>query len=375
MYNVRMLPLMAALSLALGGCSYLTGKSGYFRDESEDYTTEKAYDRLSFPKGMKPREMPDYLRIPRRVAKSGKVGGDVPRPDQRVMRTTDGSYSVRRDGNQRWLLVEKSPDRIWPQLVRFWDVSNMPLSVTNEKQGVMETRWTMTRNKTGKMSLVHRLFGGSSGAALQEERFRLTVKPGADAGTSEIRLQHAVRVPGSKEEAVWQHGGESGTNTGPELEASLLNEILIFLVQNVDDQSAPRITRTLSTDNQNELIFDGNGNPVLKISQPFARSWQAVSVALDKAGIHVVDKNRSVGVFYIDLDDDEMDKDDGNRKGFLGSCFGSNADHEQTPRVVYRVRISPIGEKVYVTLEKDINTLPPVDVSKKVLQSIKSHLG
>lgn len=374
MYNVRMLPLMAALSLALGGCSYLTGKSGYFRDKSEDYTTEKVYDRLTFPKGMNPREMPDYMPVPGQVAKSGKIGGDVPRPDQRVMRTTDGSYSVRRDGNQRWLLVEKKPERVWPQLVRFWDVNNIPLSVTNEKQGVMETRWIMTRNKTGK-SLVHRLFGGTGGAALREERFRLTVKPGAGAGTSEIRLQHAVRVPGSKEKAVWQHDGESGTNTGPELEASMLNEMLIFLVQSADDQSAPRVTRRPpGTDNQNELISDGNGNPVLKVNQPFARSWQAVSVALDKAGIQVVDKNRSTGIFYIDLDDDETNKDDGNRKGFLGSFFGGNADHEQTPKAVYRVRISPIGEKVHVTLEKDINTLPPIDVSKKVLRSIKSHL-
>ncbi|WP_211825703.1 outer membrane protein assembly factor BamC [Kistimonas asteriae] len=377
MHSVRMLPLVAAVSLVLGGCSYLTGKDGYFRDKSEDYAAEKTYGRLTLPEGLNPREMPEYLRVPEQVAESGKVGGEVPRPDQRIMRTADEGYSVQRSGDQRWLLAEKSPEKIWPQLVRFWDVSNIPLSTSDAKQGVMETQWIVMRDETSK-DLVRRLFGrvvGMDSTEPQEDRFRLTVRQGVRAGTSEIRLQHANRALGSEDKAVWRDGeSESGKNTS--LEAGLLNEMLVFLVQNADDQSVSLVAQNLSIGDQSALIYDGNGNPVLKISQPFARSWQAVSVALSEAKISVTDQNRSAGIFYIELGEHKADKDD--QKGFFGGLFGGSADDsedEETPKTAYRVRISPLGDEVQVTLEKDLNTLPPVDVSEKVLQSIKSHLS
>ncbi len=373
MHSVRMLPLVAAVSLVLGGCSYLTGKDGYFRDKSEDYAAEQTYGRLTLPEGLNPREMPEYLRVPEQAEASGKIGGEVPRPDQRIMRTADEGYSVQRSGDQRWLLAEKSPEKIWPQLVRFWDVSNIPLSASDAKQGVMETQWIVMRDETSK-DLVRRLFGrvvGMDSTEPQEDRFRLTVQQGVRAGTSEIKLEHASRALGSEEKAVWQDG-ESGKSTS--LEAGLLNEMLVFLVQNADDQSVSLVAQTLSIGDQSALIYDGNGNPVLKISQPFARSWQAVSVALSEAKIQVVDQNRSAGVFYIELGDEKTDKED--QKGFFSGLFGSSSDDsEEAPKTAYRVRVSPLGEEVQVTLEKDINTLPPVEVSEKVLQSIKSHLS
>ena len=41
----------------------------------------------------------------------------------------------------------------------------------------------------------------------------------------------------------------------------------------------------------------------------------------------------------------------------------------------YQVRLSTVGESVQVTVEKNINTVAPADVARRVLSAIQDHLG
>ena len=41
----------------------------------------------------------------------------------------------------------------------------------------------------------------------------------------------------------------------------------------------------------------------------------------------------------------------------------------------YQVRLSKVGDNVQVTVEKNINTVAPADVARKVLGAIQDNLG
>lgn len=369
MYCVKKWLLVVTGALLLGGCSYLTGEKGYFRDKSEDYAGEETAAKLSLSETLNPREMPEHFHVPASSKVSGKVGGEVPRPDQRIMRTAKDGYSIQHKGEQRWLLAEDSSRKIWSQLLQFWDVSHIPLALSDEKHGLMETTWFVVDDEKNK-SLVRRLLGRAVGTK-KENRFRMIVSQGERAGTNEIHIQHISRAMGSEAATVWVDPSVSGMST---LEVSLMNELLVFLVEDSHNETVSLAEQSSRIGEQSTLVYDGNGNPVLKITQPFARSWHAISVGLSEAKIKVTDQNRSTGIFYIELGDQLLDKK--GKQGFFSGAFGhAFGEKEKTSKVAHRVIVSSLGNGVQVTIEKDVDTLPQIDVAEQVLRSIQSHLG
>lgn len=89
----------------------------------------------------------------------------------------------------------------------------------------------------------------------------------------------------------------------------------------------------------------------------------------------VEDINRSLGLYYINLAEKAEKKDD--KPGFFSSLFGSAPNKEEVEARAerYQVRLSKVGENVQVTVEKNINTVAPADVARKVLSVIQDNLG
>ena len=56
--------------------------------------------------------------------------------------------------------------------------------------------------------------------------------------------------------------------------------------------------------------------------------------------------------------------------------FGQPSKEEIEARAErYQVRLTPVGDSVQVTVEKDLNTIAPADVSRRVLSLIQDNLG
>ena len=60
-----------------------------------------------------------------------------------------------------------------------------------------------------------------------------------------------------------------------------------------------------------------------------------------------------------------------------GSVFGSEPSKEEIDARAerYQVRLTTVGDSVQVTVEKDLNTIAPADVARKVLDLIQENLG
>jgi outer membrane protein assembly factor BamC len=100
-----------------------------------------------------------------------------------------------------------------------------------------------------------------------------------------------------------------------------------------------------------------------------------VGRALEHGEWRVEDINRSLGLYYINLAE-KAEKHD-QEPGFFGKLLGSEPSKEEREARAerYQVRLSKVGDSVQVTVEKNINTVAPADVARRVLSVIQDNLG
>jgi outer membrane protein assembly factor BamC len=80
-------------------------------------------------------------------------------------------------------------------------------------------------------------------------------------------------------------------------------------------------------------------------------------------------------VYYINLAEGTQKK--GEEPGFFGKLFGGAPDKEEIDARAerYQVRLTPVGDSVQVSVEKDLNTVAPADVARRILSLIQENLG
>lgn len=133
--------------------------------------------------------------------------------------------------------------------------------------------------------------------------------------------------------------------------------------------------RSFDAPAQVSLGRDGSGNPLLTLASDFDRAWSAVGRALQDGDVRVDDMNRSLGVYYINLAEGAQQPDE--EPGFFSRLLGGDADAEDVEARAerYQVRLTSVGGSVQVSVEKDIETVAPADVARRVLELIQEHLG
>ena len=214
---------------------------------------------------------------------------------------------------------------------------------------------------------------GSSGlAADSETRLRVRIEPGVQRNTSEIYVVSANRPAGSTADVDF---ATRSVNTG--LDAALVDEMLISMNRNAEKGGSVSLlaARDFDTPARVSLSEDGSGNPVLTLTEDLDRAWSSVGRALEQGEWRVEDINRTLGLYYINLAEKAEKKDE--KPGFFSGLFGSKPDKEEVEARAerYQVRLSKVGENVQVTVEKNINTVAPADVARKVLSVIQDNLG
>src|SRR5690606_38418473 len=97
--------------------------------------------------------------------------------------------------------------------------------------------------------------------------------------------------------------------------------------------------------------------------------------ALEMGDVRVEDLNRSLGLYYINLAEGAVKKDE--EPGLFSRMFGGEPSKEEIDARAerYQVRLTSVGNSVQVTVEKDLNTVAPTDVARRVLQLIQDNLG
>ncbi|PAU87856.1 hypothetical protein CK507_09940 [Pseudomonas sp. WN033] len=368
-----MKPVLGALTLvtlgSLSGCGYFFGEDGYFRDRGGDYQAAVIEPRMTVPAGVESKPIGDLLPVPGRVEPGPGGKFQTPRP-QALMVTADTSdFSLQQNGPNRWLLAQRTPVEAWPLVRQFFSDYQVPLSSENPRMGELETSG-LVFDQQADNPLVRRLVpavGPNRRTDGQEQRFRLRIEPGVQSGTSEIQVVHTSRSQGSTLSS-WPERSDN-----PNLERALLAELESYLSQSADSDSASLVAaQGMGQSDRVTLEQDGAGNPVLNMQTDFNRAWAAVGEALNRADVLVSDINRSAGVYYVDLEQRASQQQ--RKRGFFARMFGRDKPQESASEERIQVRLTPVANRVQVTVEKSIDTAADAVEARQLLERIRNNL-
>lgn len=367
------LSALALIISSTSGCGWLWGEDGYFRDRGSDYLQAHPTAPMQLPPdASNVKRLDPLLPIPRNVADDNVTGEyEVPRPQPLTGgadQVTD--YSLQRSGSSRWVLAQHSPAEVWPVARQFFEDNGFRIDEERPQTGEFNTSWQ--RFDELSASLGQRLASTASSAD-SEVRVRVRMEPGVQRNTSEVYVVSVERPAGSTAEPAFP---STSANAGAD--ALLVDEMLASMNRSAEKGGSVSLLaeRDFDAPSRVSLSEDGSGNPVLYLGSDLDRAWSGVGRALEQGGQwRVEDINRSLGLYYINLSEKPEDKQ--NQPGFFGRLFGSEPTKEEREARAerYQVRLSKVGESVQVTVEKNINTVAPPDVARRVLSAIQDHLG
>jgi outer membrane protein assembly factor BamC len=281
---------------------------------------------------------------------------------------------IERAGNQRWLVVSGSPDKIWPGLKEFWQDLGFIVNIEMPEAGIMETDWAENRAK-----LPQDVIRGTIGKVLdglystpERDKFRTRLEKGAQPETTEIYISHR----GMYEIYTSERSGETRWQprpADPELEAEMLGRLMVRL--GVEETRAKTMIADATQSDRARLQPESAGGG-LEVLEPFDRGWRRVGLALDRVGFTVEDRDRSQGVYFVRYVDPEIDvKKKGEDEGFLSRLAfwrDSKLDPSKSPR--FRIHVKAVGDISAVQVLTAEGGVDQSDTGKKILRLLHEQL-
>lgn len=272
---------------------------------------------------------------------------------------------VERSGNQRWLVINETPDKLWGQVKDFWQETGFLIKLDMPEAGVMETDWAENRAKIGD-GLIRNMLGkvlDSLYSTAERDKFRTRLEPGTEAGTTEVYISHRgmyeVYVSEGKDQTRWQP-----REPDPELEAEMLRRLMVRFGTD-DRRSQLEMAEARNRPVERAKLASTVGAGTLEVQESFDRAWRRVGLALDRVGFTVEDRDRSKGLYfvrYVDPESDGQNKDPG-----LLSKLAFWKPSAPDPQTKYRVFVKDGGAMTSVQVLSAEGGIDQSDTSKKIL--------
>ena len=263
---------------------------------------------------------------------------------------------IERDGDKRWLVVDKSAASLYPQIKDFWQENGFLLLIDSPSTGILETDWAENRTKIPQ-DIIRRTLGkvlDSLYDSGERDKFRTRLEVQKPEVT-EIYISHkgAIEVPlkdaGTTISTRW-----TVRPSDPELEAIFLTRLMERLGM-TQEQAKAQITTTAAAPKtpKAKLIEDG-AETRIEMTQSFDRAWRDVGLALDRSNFTVDDRDRSKGIYFVRY---VNPKDLGDSRGWFGRTFGKTDDADKKAKV-YRVVVQDRGQNQIVISVQDSDGKP-----------------
>jgi outer membrane protein assembly factor BamC len=251
---------------------------------------------------------------------------------------------IARDGERRWLVVEKPAPELYPQIKDFWQENGFLLVIDSPSTGIMETDWAENRAKISQDFI--RSFVGKALDTLYDTGERDKYK---------TRLE--VSKPGETEIYITQRGAiekcvTDSTTTAcnstvwsarpndPELEAAFLARLMERLGMS-QEQAKAQVAAPLGPKTPKaKLVQQGVNTAYIDIAAGFDRAWRDTGLALDRSNFTVEDRNRANGIYFVRY---VNPKDLGDTKGFFTNLFSSKDDSSLKAKK-YQVVVKSAGD-------------------------------
>jgi outer membrane protein assembly factor BamC len=353
---------LALLVAALTACS-----SVELGNEKVNYKTESKVKPVAL-------DIPPDLSQLSRESRYALPGGTVSAASlEQQSRTATGitapakmaDVRVERSGNQRWLVVQRPADKVWPLVREFWIENGFTYTVEQANIGLLETEWAENRAKLPQDFLRRTLGKIMDGmfSTGERDKYRTRVES-LTSDTTEISITHRgmVEVYGdlTKTSIVWQP-----RPSDPSLEAEFLRRLMIKLgssaeqaTQSVDAPQAPPATLVSVSDKQQVILY----------VESFDVAWRRVGVALDRTGFTVEDRDRNQGLYFVRY----VEKPDPDKQSFLNRLFSRTTESEGPVR--YRILLTREGTGSRISVLNGNGDVDTSAASQRILKLLIDEL-
>lgn len=239
--------LLSAVLLA-GGCSYLTGDEGIFRDRKKDYQKAEATERMVVPEGLDSSSIVDLYPVPPMSPYAEQELIDKPPFPTGMMVDVDEKVRLQRLGDKEWLLVQMTPSQLWPRLREYMLLNQLQLLVENGRQGTL-------------------IVTGSDGF------YHFRVEQGFQHNQAELAVRHA-----NNPSIISAWPAQS-------LNADKENEVLLQVARFLAESEKPAYSyaaHNISTEQRLLVQYDAAGNRYLLLKSDMQRVKASLVAALTK---------------------------------------------------------------------------------------------
>ena len=269
------------------------------------------------------------------VKKSAQMGSNV--------MTGIPGMRIAKDGERRWLVVEKPAPELYPQVKDFWQENGFLLVVDSPSTGIMETDWAENRAKIAQ-DWIRSTIGGAIDSIYdtgERDKYKTRLEV-SKPGETEIYITQR----GAIEKCVTDTTGACLSTiwtprpNDPELEAVFLARLMERLGMTQEQAKAMVATPLGPKTPKAKFVEEAGNKGFIELSVGFDRSWRDVGLALDRSNFTVEDRNRSEGVYFVRY---VNAKDVGDTKGFFSNLFSSKDDSKLQAKK-YRVVVKSTGD-------------------------------
>jgi outer membrane protein assembly factor BamC len=350
-------------------------------------------DKIEYQSAAPPRTLevpPDLSQLPRDdrfgVPQSrGPVTASAAAASRAQARPADAGVApnfpnarIERDGNQRWLAVESTPEQAFAVVVEYLPSIGLALERQDPKLGIVETVWAENRAKLPQ-DIIRRTLGRlidqvfSTG---EQDKFRVRIERTAK-NTSEIFVSHRgmieVFTSQAQDSTKWQP-----RPSDPELEAEILQMLAQRFAAPARTQTAAAAgapaavaTAPVQPETSRMVAADGANPARVVIDEPFDRAWRRVGLALDRGGFTVEDRDRAKGVYFVRYIDPVAEQKQRDSQGFLSKLFGRDVKIEAQQ---FRVLVAAEGARSVVTVQDRDGKGDGGATSNKILAQVNDQL-
>jgi outer membrane protein assembly factor BamC len=304
----RFAPFFLRLSLCVFS-AVLAGCGSIIPDSKVDYKTkgETKATKLDVPPDLSQISRESRYALPGVGVSANEFNNN--RTAQRGTGVTNAMGDVRleRLGTDRWLVVGRSVDQIYPIVRDFWKESGFTLTQENQVLGLLETEWAENRAKLPQ-DLLRRTLGKvvdglySTG---ERDKYRTQLEP-LTAQSTEIRISHRGMVEVfagvMKDSLIWQP-----RPSDPGLENEFLRRLMLKL--GAPAQQADQAVAKVNIPNTSAKAENIAGQTSIILNEGFDIAWRRVGLALDRTGFTVEDRDRRTGTYFVRFVDTPDDKE------------------------------------------------------------------
>ena len=363
---------LAALAFVLAGCESMNMSS---LGKRIDYKSASSSPSLELPPDLTTPQYDDRYAV---TSASELAARNAAKPQRTELLPTNPDAHIARAGNERWLVVKGTPEQTWSQVRKFWTDTGFVIASEQPALGVMETDWAENRAEIPQ-DLLRKYVGKYLDVfytTYKRDKFRTRIERGIEPGTVEIYVSHRgmEQVPTTKIDNVQGAAfAWAVMPADPDLEAMMLSRLMMSF--GTPEPQAVAAVSPAAPATPHARLEKNDGIAQLVVDDPFDRAWRRVGLALDRSGFTVVDRDRSIGTYYVRFSDPDADMARKDReKGFLSKLLTFWKTDEKDKPEQYRIKIVETSPQSTVSVQDPSGNPDRTQASDRILALLRDQL-